>query len=816
MPRFDGFPRDLRFAARVLSKSPLFTVSAVLTLALCIGVNTAIYTVVDRVLLRPLPYPEPDRLVQIVTLFDGRTGDDGAGQTGSTWEHLRDGVTSLDLAASASAFGSGVNMVAHGQAEYVRQERVSAGFFRVLGVTPLLGREFSLEEDRPNGPGAAILSDGVWRRTFGADPAIVGRALTLRGEPYTIVGVMPAGFRGDQPTDVWTPARPWRGGEGGGQNYGIIARLKPGVSWARADADVAAAGDPVMRDLYRQARVTPRLAVVPLRRSLTEETRQPLLILWAAVGAVLLIGCVNIAGLLIARAAVRAPEIATRMALGGGRATIVRQLLAESLVLAVIGGAAGIALGDVGLQAFATLLADAFGVSKEMSLDVRVLAVATFAALLTSLAFGLYPALHASRVDLRAAMIESGGGTIAGTAHRWPRRIMVLAEVAMGVMLLVGAGLLIRTFDHLMRLRAGFDSTHVITATLSLQDARYTTAERVNRLFDQTLERMHAVPGVQSAAVCLTLPYERALNTGGRWAGVPPPNDEIRIFNMTYVTPEYFDTLRIPIVRGRVFATGDNASGAPVIVLNDAFVRRYSRDQDPIGRQMGQGRTVRTVIGIVGDIQQKAGWGNFGPVGAMPAAYIPASQYTDSGFKMVHTWFSPSWIVRTAATQAGIVADMQRAVEHVDSQLPFAKFRTLDDVRGEAVATERAQAILLGALAGLALVLAAVGIYGLVANSVTERTRELSIRMALGATPLEMLRVAALPGLVLGGAGIAAGLTLARGGSRVMRHLVWGVSTSDPLTFAAAAGAVLLVTLAATLVPSLRILRLNPVRSLRN
>jgi predicted permease len=812
MTHLDAVWRDLRYAVRVLLKSPVFTVTSVGTLALCIGANTAIYTVVDRVLLRPLPYPEPDRLAQIVTHFQDQTGSGGAGQTGSTWEVLRDGVASLDVAATAGGFGSGVNMVAHGQAEYVKQQRVSAGFFHVLGVMPALGREFTVEEDRPNGPAAAVLSDALWRRIFGADPGIVGRALTLRGEPYTIVGVMPASFRGSAPADVWTPARPWRRGEGGGQNYGIIARLKPGVSWAQADADVAAVGDRVMRDLYREARVTPRLHVVPLQRSLTEDTRRPLFILWAAVGVVLLIGCVNIAGLFLARSARRAPEIATRIALGGGRAAIVRQLLAESLVLAAAGGATGIALGYLGIQAFASLLAAAFGVTKDIDVDVRVLAVTAAVSLLTSIAFGLFPALQASRVDLRAAM---GITTVAGTAHGWPRRVMVLAQVAMGVMLLVGAGLLLRTFDHLMRLRAGFDSTNVMSATLSLQDARYATAERVNRLFDRTLERFHALPRVQTAAVCLTLPYERALNVGGRWVGAKSPDDLVPILNMTYVTPEYFETLRIPVVRGRVFAPADNSSGAPVIVLNEAFVRRYSRDQDPIGRQLAQGGTPRTVVGIVGDIQQKAGWGNFGPVAAVPAAYVPAAQFSDAAFKMVHTWFSPSWVVRTAGPQAGIAAEMQRAVQSVDPQLPFAKFRTLDDVRGEAVVTQRAQATLLGSLAVLALLLAAVGIYGLVANSVMERTRELSIRMALGATPRQTLQAAALPGVALGLAGVLIGVACARAGSRVMQALVWNVSVGDPLTFGLAAATVLLVAVAAALVPSLRILRLNPVRALR-
>jgi predicted permease len=804
MMNLDALWRDLRHAVRVLLKSPLFTLSAVLTLALCIGANTAIYTIVDRVLLRPLPYPEPDRLAEVMTHFD-KTGEDDDSQTGSAWLALR-GVPAIDLAVMSGG-SMGVNFVSHQQAEYVKQQRVSAGFFRVLGVPPAIGREFTDDEDRVNGPSVAVLSHSLWTRALGGDPAVIGRSVTLRGEPYTVVGVMPAAFRSDAPADVWTPLRPSPRGEGAGQNYEIIARLRPGVSWAEADGRVASAGAAVMRDLYKDRA---REHLVPLQSGLAGDARQPLLILWGAVAAVLLIGCVNIAGLLVARSAARAPEIATRMALGGGRAAIVRQLLCESVLLAACGGIAGIALGSLGVHLFASLLEDAFGVTGDAALDGPVFAATAAASLLTSLVFGLLPAVQASRVNLRAAMLEGGDRAIAGTASRWPRRLMVGAEVALGVVLLVGAGLLLRTFDGLMRQRAGFDGTHVMTATLSLQDARYTTTERVNQLFDQSLDRMRTVPGVQNAAVCLTLPYERALNLGGRFVG----GREIQIINMTYVTSGYFDTLRIPVERGRVFTDADHASGAGAIVVNHAFVKRYSPDQDPIGRQVVLSGT-RTIVGIVGDIQQKAGWGNFGPVGAMPAAYVPAGQMSGGFFQMVHTWFSPSWIVRTSGAQAGVAADMQRAVQAVDPLLPFAKFRTLDEVRGEAVAKQRAQATLLGSLAALAFILAAVGIYGLVANSVAERTRELGIRMALGATPMQTLRVAAAPGLVLGVVGVLIGLAVARAGARVMQSLVWNVSVGDPMTFALAAGAILLMASVATLTPALRILRLNPVSALR-
>jgi predicted permease len=362
-----------------------------------------------------------------------------------------------------------------------------------------------------------------------------------------------------------------------------------------------------------------------------------------------------------------------------------------------------------------------------------------------------------------------------------------------------------------MRLRAGFDGTHVMTATLSLQDARYQRPDKVNQLFDQSLARLRAVPGVEHAAIALTLPYERALNQGFRWATGDPQS---RTINMTYITPEYFAALRVPVVAGRVFADVDSPTAAPVVIVNEAFVRRYSPNETPIGRQFA-GNPARTVVGVVGDIQVKAAFGNVGPIAAVPAAYVPAAQVNAAFLKMVHTWFSPSWFVRAAGTPQGLVADMQRAVQAVDPLLPFAKFRTFDDVRGEAVAAPRAQATLLGALAGLALLLAAVGLYGLVANSVAERTRELGIRIALGASSGQVVRAAAVPGIALALAGVVIGLTAARLGATTLRHLVWGVSVTDPLTFVVAALAVLFVALFAALVPALRIARLNPIKALR-
>jgi predicted permease len=624
---------------------------------------------------------------------------------------------------------------------------------------------------------------------------------------------MPAKFQSSTQADLWTPLRPSRTGEGGGSNYRLVARLRPGATSAQAEGQITAIGASV---LHRTGSDNVGLRLLSFQRGLTNDLRTPLFILWAAVGLVLLIGCVNIAGLLLARAAGRTRELATRMALGSGRAALIRQLLAESILLGICGGAAGALLGWLGVKALKLLAEDSLNVWQTIDLSWRVLGATAGASLAAGILFGIYPALVASRLEIRAALGEAGRG-VAGGRNPWPRRLLVAGEVALGVVLLVGAGLLIRTFAHLQGLNPGFDAGHVITAQLSLQDARYTTSARVNRLFDQGIERIRELPGVESAAVTLTLPYEQALNDGFRRLDGKHVDTESQITNFFYITPEYFRVLRIPLLRGRVFSVADNSTTAPVAVVSEAFVKMYLRDDDPLGRHLDMGgRDHREIVGVVGDIQQKSGWGeNFGPVAAMPDIYVPATQTDDKSLQLLHTWFTPSWIVRTAGSPEGIIPGMQRALAAVDPQLPFAGFHSMEDVRFRALAEQRLEAALLGALAGLALLLAAVGIYGLIANSVAERTREMGIRLALGATVPQAMRAVALPGVVLALAGVACGSVLAGFASRLLRHLVWGVRPGDPATFIGVAIVLLAVAAAASFLPALRVTRLNPAETLR-
>ncbi len=686
--------RDFRYAARVLWKSPAFTITSIATLALCIGANTAIFSVVDSLLLRSLPYPQPDRLVGIESVYRS-PGDveEGFEVTGQTLEQLR---ASTALEAAGYVLGSGANLVANGRAENVRAQRVTAGYFHVLGVQPAIGREFTLEEDRAGGPSAAIISHGLWNRLFHGDPAAIGRSIQLRGEPYTVAGVLPRTFGHAGGAEVWTPLRPTRTGEGGGTNYGVIARLKPGATMAQAQTEVQPIAAAAAKDGGFGPDVSVDMRVVPLASEFHSDVRSPLLVLWAAVVVVLIIGCVNIASLLLVRGAARTREIGTRMALGSGRGAVVRQLLTETLVLSLIGGACGIALGRWGLEGL-KLLASTHLDLENVALDGRVLLIGACASLLTGLLFGLFPALQASRVDIRTSLLEGGTRGVAGGNQRWTRRGLVVAEVALGVVLLVVAGLFIRTFSFVHNLDPGFDASHVLTATVSLQDARYTTAQSVNRLYDETLRRIRELPGVEAAGVALTLPYERALNDGFRRVDGPHAEKEAFSTNLTYVTPGYIEALKIRVLRGRTFTDADNAGSQPVAVVNEAFARRFLKDQDPIGSHLASGKTVRVIVGIVGNVQLNDSWVGFSTLGTSPGILVPASQMDDKYLQLVHTWFSPSWIVRTRGGGDGVVAGIERAVGTVDPQLPFASFRSMDEVISGSLADQRFQAVLLGA-----------------------------------------------------------------------------------------------------------------------
>lgn len=810
----DEFLRNVRHAGRVLRRSPGLTLTIALTLGLGLGANVAVLSVINAVLLRPLPYPEPERLAMIQTVF-GAAGQDGGtalAQDGRAWEALRDGVRKIRV-APYSGWASGANVVMGGEAQYLHQQRVGAGFFEVLGVAPALGRGFLPSEDVPGGPPVVVLSHELWRRHFASDPAVLGRTLLVRGAPYEVIGVLPQGFHTDLEADLWTPLLPSTTGEGEGTNYGIAARLPPGVSWEEARAEVAAVGAGLFAN-RRQDAPPARLDLLPMQEALASGLEQRLLITWVVALLVLVVGAVNVAGLLLAHGARRASEIRTRMALGGPRLAVVRQLLTETLAFAGLGGLVGLALGWIGMQLLRDAAANVLGVWQPITLDLRVLAAVCALVLATVLVTGLYPALAATRGALRPAEL-AGEGRVAGARNPWPRRLLVGGQLALVVTLLVGAGLVLRTLAHLRTLAPGCELRGVLAARVSLQDARYASAADAARLFDEVLADLARRPGIEGAAGGLSLPFERPLNMGFALPddGDKPPGP--RITNLTYVTASYFETLGIPVLRGRSLAPADRVGASPVAVINSAFARTYLEGKEPIGQRLSAGGTWYEVVGVVGDTVQTPSFGDPAPLAARAGVYVPVAQVSAGFLALVHTWFEPSFIVRSSLGQAAAEGELRRAIAAVDRQLPVAEVRTLTGLREQVIAAERFQAELLALAAGIALVLAAVGLAGLIAGSVAERTRELGIRMALGSSTAKTVAGAALPGLGIALGGLIAGLALALALVRALRAFVFGVGLFDPLTFVAVPLLLLTVTALASLVPALRILRLDPARTLR-
>jgi predicted permease len=810
---------DLKFGVRQLTKAPGFAITAILTLGLAIGANTAVFSLVDAALLKALPYPNPERLGSLAATFT-RNGEvverSRMALDGKGWWAVRDKASSVD-AAVYSGLSSNVSLVTSGRTMTVAPQRVSAGYFRVLGVPPAIGREFAADEDVEGGPALVILGDRLFRSAFNGDAAVIGQTILLKGEPHVVIGVLPESFKAFSEADLWTPLRPSLTGEGNGTNYGLVIRLEDGVSWAQASAEVGGLVDATRAQRTSAAGVTINHVLEPLHDAMAGDVQLPLILLTASVGLVLLVACVNLAGLLLARAGRRTREIATRLAVGGNRAAVIRQLLIESVVLAACGGLAGLTIGAVTLSGLQAAGQDLLLTSwSQATLDARVLSVALALTALTAILFGLVPAVQATRLDVQAALAEGGTRSVAGGAKGWPRRLLVVAEVALGVVLLVGAGLLTRTFVHLQSQSPGFDPRQLKVITASLDDARYAQHERVGQLFDRSLERIRTLPGVESAAVSLGLPYQRILNMGARLVGDNGARSDFIFTTATYVTPGYFETLRLPLRRGRALQSSDTTNGAAVVIVNESFANRYFKDRSGVGEHVFTSGQVRQIVGVVANVPQRGGFQSFGPLDSLPAIYMPFSQFPQGGLRTIHGWFSTAWIVRETRPGAVTELALRRAMEESDSQLALGAMRGIDEVRSAALARQRVMMLLVAGLGAVALFLAAIGIHALIASGVTERTRELGIRMALGATVGQTIRDAAMPGIVLALAGLIVGCGVAYGASGLIRSLLWGVRENDPMTFIAVVGVLLVVAVIASLLPALRVRKLDPVALLRS
>ena len=817
--------KDFRYALRQLRNQPGLTAVVVATLAISIGANTAVYSVLDAVLLRPLPYPEPDRLALVVTADLINASNLDTSQTGALFEAVRDAAPGLESAAYSQQ--GGVNFVAGGRPSFVQQQRVSAEFFRVLGVAPEVGREFTRAEDVPEGPALVVLSHEFWQRTLHGDRGILGQAIRLRGEPYRVIGVMPKGFRAPTepsfsdpskpPVDLWTPLHPTIDGEGSGDNYGVIARLKPGVSWPEASGQLQALSRALMQmpNFPHEIRFFEE-RILPLGGALAADVRRELVATWAAVLTVLLIACVNIMGLLMAKAPSRAREIATRLAVGASRGAIVRQLLVESLCLSLAGCAAGLLLGGYATDWLKALGASSFETAQPIQLDWRVIGAMLAVSAGASVLFGLAPAVQVSRLDIRSALIEGGRG--AAGRRGWLRSVLVTAEVALSLALLVSAGLLVRTLGYFHGLNAGFDTRNLIVAESSLLDARYEDRDSILNLYSEGLSRIRAIKDVQSAAVALSLPYERPLNYGYHqldgFTGAPPEPSETEL---VYVTPGYFETIGIRVLAGRVFRDSDSTDAPRVIVVSESFARQlYKTPAAALGRHISLNKAACEIAGVVGDVQQHSGLsGRSGPLSVEPTVYAPMAQ-TSRGFLYgVHRWFTPKWVVRSNTPPQRIAPRIQAAIATVNPELPLSHFQAMDDMRDLYLRQHRYAGGLFSALAALALALASIGLYALISDAIAQRRRELGIRVALGAPVRQIVTATARPGIVMALAGIVAGGILARLATRLIASMLFGVEPDDAATFVTTAAILLVVAVAASLIPCVRILRLDPAQTLR-
>lgn len=810
--RLDNFWREMRLAARALWRAPGFTITALLTIGLGIGANTAVFSLVDATLLRGLPYPNPERLGAVVVEFKG-PGMQGtfSDQDGRTWELLRDRADKIDCAVYSDAINQ-ANFAVPGRIGYVKQQRISAGYFRVMGLPLFLGREFTRTEDVAGGPPVAILSYVAWRSMFRGNRAVIGRKIFLRGESYTVVGVASPDFHNGGEAGVWTPLHPSTKGEGANRNYAVVARVRPGMSWQQATAQVEVIGAERIKeehDIPHNFHL--RIVLLPLQQMVAADVRTPMLLLWCAVGVVLLIGCINIAGLLIARGTRRSRELGTRMALGGGRIQVMYQLLIESLVLALAAGVFGLAIGWAGIVAARAVARESLGLWQAIALDHRVLFLSAAVTLLTSLLFGLWPAIQASRIDIRTALVEGGNRGVAGLRTLWPRRLLIAGEVALGVMLLVASSFVVQSFLYLRNQPLGFDPHQVLAASLPLQDVRYQTNAKINHLFDDALLRIRSLPGVEGAAAAMSLPYERGLNTGVSVRGRRGDEDTV----MTYVTPDYFRTLKIDILQGRAFTAHDTMHSPRVTIVNTLLAKKLFGTEHVVGREVINGGSSVQIVGVVPNVPMKGSLAGYAPLTAIPLMYVPAPQIPDGFYQLLNTWFTPSFVVRSRAVSSETIAGMRKAMAVIDPSLPLAEFHGILDIRAGALGQQRFQAGVMSAMALLALLLAAVGIYGLISYTVVERTRELGIRIALGATIRQAVQSVAIPGFLLACAGAVVGIAASIELVPLLRHILWGIKTTDIRTFAGTIAILLAIAAVAILIPALRIVRLNPSETLR-
>lgn len=820
---------DLRYGLRQMLRSPGFALAVIVTLALGIGVNTAVFSMVDGFLLRRLPYAQPERVAALLTHVEGVDGnhrwtDEDASNGSYEWRMMLRDVPAVTPAAYEGQMDnnqSGVNVRAGadagGAVRFVHSTPVTAHYFEVLGIQPALGRDFRDEESRVGGAKATILSYGLWQSSFRGDRGIIGKSIDIKGEPYTIVGILPKdAVTPHAAGDLFTSLQPGDGnGACEGHDCGILMRLKPGATWQQVAAQLAhieahadSHSNPTAAWLYAQ----------PLQQHLGSGNKPKVVVLMLAVSFILLIACANLAGLALVRISRRTQEVATRIALGATRTALLRQLWIENALPAIIGAVAGLALAIAILHGLKTFLPPGYLPVGGLAIDNRVLGFTFAATFVTTLLFGALPAQVTRRVDLRSSI--SNNYSVAGGTGRL-RGALIIAEVALTVVLVAAAGLLVHTLAYLETLPPGFDSHNVMTAKVSLDDAHYRTPAAFESLLTKSLASMRSIPGVEEAAVGLSVPYERGLNWGIRILDGKPAGNIVSS-SLAYVTPDYFAAFRIPLLSGRGILDSDTATSESVIVVNTAFAKHFFGTTDVAGRHIAiwmgphSDSPRLTIVGVVGDVAKSPGIEDVGPIGIEPVFYVPATQFPAEALGAAHLWLQPSWIVRTRSTQPGIADRMRRAMADADPNLPFSNFYSMDDLLHEQLQMQRLEVVLLATLAILALLLSAVGIYSLVSNMVVQRTREIGIRMALGSTVTQAINEISSSGIKAAAVGLVVGLALSFLSLRVLRSEIYGVGVYDPVTLIATPVLLLLVAMAASFIPAARITRIDPARTLRS
>ncbi len=804
----EGLFRDVRFGLRMLLKTPGFTAVAIIALCLGVGANTAIFSLVNGVLLRPLPFPNPDRIVY----FEGKNPAAGITDSNISFLDFTDWSQQTDLFASTAAYWTGnADLSADGaEPEAVPRAGVTTGFFSVLGVQPVLGRAFVPEDDKPatfnEGRGTvAIISHGLWKRRFGSDPAIIGRVVQMKSRPLTVIGVMPPGFEYPEQTQIWVNSAVNLSEEPrDNRAWSAIARLNSNVDLKQAQTRVSA----INAQLDKQFHETNKgwdVSLWTLHERLVREVKPSLLVLLGAVGLVLLIACANVANLLLARSAARQKEIAIRAAMGASRTRVLRQMLTESILLSAIGGIAGLVLSIWLTDLLMSMLPEGAPRFEQIGIDYRVLTFALGVSALTGVLFGIVPALQASKLDVTSALKEGGRGA-EGHRRRSARSLLLIGEVALSLMLLVGAGLLIKSFLRLQEIRPGFNAHNVLIANLALPYPKY-QYEQFEEFFRQLKERLEAAPGVQAAGGSMNLPLNAsgyAIGRGFIPEGRPLTVDENRDAMFSSITGDYFRALQIPLLSGRTFELRDNADAPKVVIINETIAKRhFGSATEAIGKRLSIWRDekfMREIVGVVGDTKTGSLTGEGGA-----QIYVPNAQARENFMGLV---------IRTVGDPAAFAATLRHEVQALDKDQPVYNVRTMDDVVMNSLGTRRVSMQLFAVFAGAALLLAAVGIYGVMAYSVTQRTHEIGLRMALGAQKSDVLGLVIRQGMTLAVIGVIAGLAGAFALTRVIGNLLYGVTATDPATFVAIPLLLLFVALVACYLPALRAAKLDPTIAL--